>query len=30
MIRKRGLQVDIENRLDQFIDSLSENNTKDR
>jgi DNA sulfur modification protein DndC len=30
MIRKRGLQVDIENRLDQFIESLSENNTKDR
>jgi DNA sulfur modification protein DndC len=30
MIRKRGLQVDIENRLDQFIDSLSENSTKER
>lgn len=30
MIRKRGLQVDIENRLDQFIDNLSENNSKER
>lgn len=30
MIRKRGLQVDIENRLDQFIDSLSENSANEK
>lgn len=30
MIRKRGLQVDIENRLDQFIDSLSENTANEK
>ncbi len=28
MIRKKGLQVDIENRLDQFIEVINENSTK--